>query len=254
MFLVPVGVFVLGMLAGSFDVTPDFWVGMASMICISMGIFAINGYYDRHIDERKGKPFALRNPQKALVISLSVYGAGLCIAVFGGRPLFFVMVMFTIASIVYSVYCTKLLFVKNGVAAGISALFFLAGGYVVGRTDAFVIIWTAIIFLAICSMEIIKDIEDVEVDRGMRKTIPMVFSMAYIRRIILMLMLSASALVLTVRTERTAFYLFWLLTTAAFLLGWRLLPQTLDSARAKLARRSIYAGLWLGLVLISFSL
>ena len=250
MFLVPAGVFIAGTIQSQGQILPQtsyLWLAIIAMILIAAATFTYNGYCDREIDRRKGSPFAADHPRIALLFPIALYAISLILSADLGLKLFLTILFFSAATLAYSAYLTKVLVVKNVAAAAISASFILGGGWISEGISHQHWLWALIIFLAILAMEIIKDAEDREADRGFRRTLAASWSWRAIRWLVFSLIIMAVVISLFLPSHSGIFDFFWILTALAFLAGWLILPTDFNLGKVRLSRRIIYAGLWFGL-------
>jgi len=248
MFLVPVLIFGVGMAASGawWPLGQQGALALGAMTLLAAATFTYNGYEDRFIDERKGNAFAAQHPAAAAWVSGGLYAGSLTVAAaLGTRPLMLFLV-YTLCSVAYSRWLVKILVIKNFAAALLSAILVLLGGTVVGQVTTTHIILAVTIFFAITAMEIVKDIEDLPVDAGYRRTLPAVLPLPVLRRIVLgLVLLAATALLLLPHSTQT--YLVALgPALICFLTAALLLPPKLSPHAGRPSRQLLYAGLWFG--------
>ncbi|OGS42500.1 MAG: hypothetical protein A3K67_03710 [Euryarchaeota archaeon RBG_16_62_10] len=137
---------------------------------------AFNDYFDREIDKvahpKRPIPSGAVTPYAALLSSNLLFALAVAISFF--INLFSVLIVVT--SVVVMVVYERVL-KAEGLAGNLSiswltGALFLFGGSAVGRFELAWIL-AALAFLATLGREIVKDIQDIDGDRGSRRTLPM---------------------------------------------------------------------------------
>ena len=163
---------------------PDLLLDYAVEVVLSMAIVvlftgagnALNDYFDREVDKvahpERPIPMGLVAPKSALALSVVMFSATAVTSVFVNIW----SVLIVVSSIVFMVAYETLL-KAEGLAGNLviswltGALFLFGGAAVDGMEVAWVL--AALAFLATLGREIVKDVQDIEGDRGSRTTLPM---------------------------------------------------------------------------------
>ncbi len=183
----------LGMLVvlGSDLADPDLLIpvilGMLVPFFVTCGGNALNDYMDHHVDRKAhpGRPLPSGRLTMEQVLWFAmdcfIVGITLSAAIITFSDIELLPVLITALAITlligYEVVFKYRGLVGNGTVAFLSALTFLFGASVVADPDhegwVLVSILVALAFFASLGREITKDIEDVEADKGARRTLPM---------------------------------------------------------------------------------
>ncbi len=154
----------------------DVLASMAIVVLFTAAGNSLNDYFDRETDRvahpRRPIPSGTVRPAQALGLSAALFSAA--------QALSFVVNLWSVtivaASILIMVAYEKFLkaegFAGNLAISWLTGALFLFGGAAVDRLDLAWIL-AALAFLATLGREIVKDIEDVEGDKGARRTLPM---------------------------------------------------------------------------------
>lgn len=157
---------------------------------------AINDYFDRNIDKKnKAIPSGRISPREALVFSLLLFVAGNALA-FAFLPAASVVIAlaFTLLLIAYSAFLTRAKYIGNFVVASGTAFTLVFGASLLGNYAVVVPLALAALF-ANLARELIKDMEDLEADRGFKKSLPMLLSKGWVEAMVFICYLLAIALV-----------------------------------------------------------
>lgn len=139
---------------------------------------ALNDYFDREVDRvahpKRPIPMGLVAPRSALALSVTLFSLALVLSVFVN-----VWSVLIVSTSMFFMVAYELLLKAEGLAGNLTiswltGALFLFGGAAVERMDVAVIL-AGLAFLATLGREIVKDIQDMEGDRGSRKTLPMRF-------------------------------------------------------------------------------
>ncbi|MEK6970389.1 MAG: geranylgeranylglycerol-phosphate geranylgeranyltransferase [archaeon] len=171
-----VGVLIGYMLAwGGFYFTPQLVYGLLAVFCISGGGQAINDYYDYAIDRKRkaDRPLVkgIVSRRNGLIFALALFGLGVVFASYLNELSFYIAVFFSILLILYSAVMQEIKFVGNVVVALGTGFTFIFGASILTIPPVVVLIAFSA-FLANWVREIVKDMEDVEEDRGHKQTLP----------------------------------------------------------------------------------
>jgi geranylgeranylglycerol-phosphate geranylgeranyltransferase len=154
----------------------DVLASMAIVVLFTAAGNSLNDYFDRETDRiahpRRPIPSGTVKPVQALWLSAGLFSAA--------QALSFVVSLWSVtivaASILVMVAYEKFLkaegFAGNLAISWLTGALFLFGGAAVDRLDLAWIL-AALAFLATLGREIVKDIEDIEGDKGARRTLPM---------------------------------------------------------------------------------
>ncbi|MEK6973294.1 MAG: UbiA family prenyltransferase [archaeon] len=137
---------------------------------------SINDYFDLEVDRKKKikKPileFNL-NPKTVFMFSIALFVLGSVIAFFTNTITFAIAVAFSILLIVYSAFFSKIKYLGNWIVALGTSFTLIYGASLVGNYS--VVLWFALLALfANVYRELVKDMEDLDADKGIKKTMPM---------------------------------------------------------------------------------
>jgi geranylgeranylglycerol-phosphate geranylgeranyltransferase len=141
----------------------------------------VNDYCDREIDRvnRPDRPIPSGDivARSALIYSILLFAAGLCITILLGKPLLLVIAAFNSALLVlYAARLKGIALLGNATVAYLASSIFLFGGAALGIPGLLKALPLAcIVFLAMLSRELLKDAEDVLGDEaGGARTVPMI--------------------------------------------------------------------------------
>lgn len=174
--LVPAVVYIGGLVAGASFFSFPLFLAMLSFFFLGAGSMPLNDYLDRKIDEivhpKRPIPSKRVKPNELLFLSLGLFVSGLFISYFINL-ICFAIVCFTLVFIfLYELYFKKMGFAGNVIVAFLSAMSFTFGSSALGQPFASVFL-SIIAFLLFTGREILKDVEDVSGDEGIRQTLPM---------------------------------------------------------------------------------
>jgi len=155
-------------------------IAMAVAFLVCAGGMAINDYFDRGIDAKmhpkKPIPSGRLAPKAALIYTAVLFLAGLVLAFYYLPAVSLgIAIAFTILLIIYSMFLSKAKFVGNFVVASGTAFTLIFGASLAGYYSVIAPLALAALF-ANLARELIKDLEDVETDKGFKKTLPMMLS------------------------------------------------------------------------------
>ncbi|MBN2067772.1 MAG: UbiA family prenyltransferase [Candidatus Diapherotrites archaeon] len=154
-------------------------IGVAMLVAflVCAGGMVINDYFDRHVDKRlhPGKPIPSGAvPAKAaLAYSIILFIAGNILALaFLPISSIAIALAFTLLLVIYSAFLSRAKFLGNWVVAAGTAFTLVFGASIIGEYSV-VLFFAAAALFANLSREVIKDSEDVEADKGFKKSLPM---------------------------------------------------------------------------------
>ncbi len=174
----------------------DFGMAFLSVIFIISGGQAINDYFDREVDakQKSNRPIASGkiSPLHALLFAGALFIIGNLLALqlnsstFLSFPIAF---FFSALLVVYSAFMQKIKFLGNIIVAmgvGFTYIF----GASIARITPLVLTIALAAFLANWAREIIKDVEDKEMDRGNKLTLPMIAASKHVHLLVGIILLA----------------------------------------------------------------
>ena len=158
--------------------TPELGIAMIVAFLICGGGMVINDYFDRVTDRKlhpnKPIPSGRILPNTAMFYTASLFIAGIILAiVFLPTVSIIITVGFTILLIAYSAVLTKAKYLGNFIVASGTAFTLIFGASLAGNYFIIAPLAMAALF-ANLARELIKDLEDVETDKGNKITLPMI--------------------------------------------------------------------------------
>lgn len=155
-------------------------IAMAVAFLVCAGGIAINDYFDRYIDgklqPKKPIPSGAVKPRAALAYSSALFIAGNALAfIFLPATAVAIAVAFTLLFLLYSSVMAKRKYVGNFVVAAGTAFTLIFGASLIGNFRIVGFLAVAALF-ANMARELIKDLEDMEMDRGAKMTLPMLLN------------------------------------------------------------------------------
>lgn len=162
------------------DQLPDYALEVAlSMVVVVLFTGAgnaLNDYFDREVDKvahpERPIPKGLVAPGSALALSVAMFSATVLVSVFVNTWSFVIVVSSILFMVAYETLLKAEGLAGNLVISWLTGALFLFGGAAVeGMEVAWVL--AALAFLATLGREVVKDVQDVEGDRGSRTTLPM---------------------------------------------------------------------------------
>lgn len=158
--------------------TPQIGIAMLVAFLICGGGMVINDFFDRTTDKRlhpnKPIPSGRILPKIAMIYTAILFIGGIILAAVFLPPVSIIITIgFTILLIVYSAVLTKAKYIGNFIVASGTAFTLIFGASLSG--NYFIIAPLAIAALfANLARELIKDLEDMETDKGNKITLPMI--------------------------------------------------------------------------------
>ncbi len=191
-FMSAAGVYIGYSLAlNAFTFNMEIVYAMLAVFAISGAGQAVNDYFDYEIDKRKKSTRPLTSGiisrQNGLLFSLALFAIGIILASFLNNETFWMGVFFSVLLFLYSASMSKIKFVGNAVVALSVGFTFIFGASVIGITPLVLMIALAA-FLSNWAREIIKDVEDVNEDKGSKITLPLIMNAHQTNYIILILL------------------------------------------------------------------
>ena len=137
---------------------------------------ALNDYFDREVDKvahpERPIPSGVVKPKAARDISWILFGVALVLGVFISTWSFVIVAASLVVIVGYEWFLKAEGLVGNLAISWLTGALFLFGGAAVGKLELAWIL-AALALLATLGREIVKDVQDVEGDRGSRRTLPM---------------------------------------------------------------------------------
>jgi geranylgeranylglycerol-phosphate geranylgeranyltransferase len=156
------------------------WLEVALSMAVVMAFTgagnALNDYFDREVDKvahpDRPLPRGLLSPRTALYLAVTLFVAAISLSPFVSIWSVTIVIASVFAMLVYEVLLKGEGLVGNLAISWLTGALFLFGGAAV---DSLEVAWilALLAFLATLGREIVKDIQDIEGDRGSRRTLPM---------------------------------------------------------------------------------
>jgi geranylgeranylglycerol-phosphate geranylgeranyltransferase len=174
--LIPAVVYIGGLIASGSLFSMPLFIAMTSFFLLGAGSMPLNDYFDRKIDAivhpERPIPSKRVKPIELLSLSLIFFTCGLLLSLFI-NIICFLLVCFTLLFIyLYERLFKKMGFAGNIIVAFLSSMSFIFGSAAVGNPFASIFL-SIIAFLLFTGREILKDVEDVKGDVGIRQTLPL---------------------------------------------------------------------------------
>ena len=167
-----------------------FFVSSAGMV--------INDYFDREVDAKlkpkKPIPSGKIKPNVALFYSLALFFIGNALAYLINPTAFAIAIAFSLLLVFYSAVLSKFKYIGNWVIASATAFTFIFGS-VAFHFSNIVLIFAISALLTNVARELGKDFEDLEADKGFKKSLPMIVPEKAVQFIIILLTFIAIFLV-----------------------------------------------------------
>lgn len=151
-------------------------LSMAIVVLFTAAGNALNDYFDREVDKKahpeRPIPMGLVRPRNALILSLSMFVVAIVLSVFVSPWSVAIVLTSTLFMVAYELFLKAEGLAGNLTISWLTGALFLFGGAAVDRME---VAWVlgALAFLATLGREVVKDIQDIEGDRGSRTTLPM---------------------------------------------------------------------------------
>ena len=172
-------------------------IGIAMLVAflVCAGGMAINDYFDRKVDKKlhpkKPLPSGKISQKTAMIYANLLFLAGNLLAFyFLPGTAFLIAFAFTLLLIVYSRLLSRAKYLGNWVVASGTAFTLVFGASLVSSYSVIAFFAIAALF-ANLARELIKDLEDVEADKGFKKSLPMLLSEKRVSGIVLLYYLVA---------------------------------------------------------------
>lgn len=158
------------------DYTVEVVLSMLIVVLFTGAGNALNDYFDREVDKvahpERPIPMGTVSSRSALVLSIVLFSLTVVASVFVNLWSTLIVVTSIFFMVAYEVLLKAEGLAGNLTISWLTGALFLFGGAVVDSMD---IAWilAALAFLATLGREIVKDVQDIEGDRGSRTTLPM---------------------------------------------------------------------------------
>ena len=163
-------------LSGVEDALIDVLLSMLIVIMFTGAGNALNDYFDRETDKvahpERPLPKGLITPQVALYLSAALFIGTIVLSLIVNLWSFAIVVTSILVMVGYEVLLKAEGLAGNMAISWLTGALFLFGGAAVQRMEVAWIL-ALLAFLATLGREIVKDIQDIEGDRGTRLTLPM---------------------------------------------------------------------------------
>jgi geranylgeranylglycerol-phosphate geranylgeranyltransferase len=151
---------------------------IASGMMVCSGGQAINDYFDSEIDSKKEKtrpiPLGKITKQKALYFSIILFLLGILLAFAINSITALIALVFAVLLIAYPLFMNKVKYLGNYLVAAGTGITFIYGAAATGTMPNIIGFLSATAFLANLAREITKDIQDIEKDKGAKRTLPII--------------------------------------------------------------------------------
>ncbi|MFH1225178.1 MAG: geranylgeranylglycerol-phosphate geranylgeranyltransferase [Candidatus Diapherotrites archaeon] len=176
--------------AGGVNFTQALVPALVSAFLICGAGHAINDYYDAEIDGRispkKPVPSGRVSKAGARNLALALFTAGIAVSLAVNISAFAIAAVYSALLFAYSAWMRNYKFAGNWVVAAGTALTLVYGATITGN-------YAAVAYLALCALlanaarEIIKDMQDLGKDKGVKRTLPMLLPRAAVIATVLLL-------------------------------------------------------------------
>ncbi len=172
---------------------------LLAIIFIISGGQAINDFFDRDVDAKQKKtrpiPSGKISPKNAFLFASALFVLGNIFALFVNSPTqltFPIAIFFSFLLIIYSAFMQRFKFLGNIVVALGVGFTYIFGASALAITPLVLAVSLAP-FFANWAREIIKDVEDKEMDRGNKLTLPLITNNKNVEIIVGIILLAGAA-------------------------------------------------------------
>ncbi len=152
---------------------------IVSGVLVCAGGQAINDYFDAKIDSKNSKhrpiPSGRITKKEALIFSLILFILGASLSATINLTAFLIALIFALLLIAYPLLMNQIKYVGNIVVALGTAFTFIYGASATQNIPLLVIVLSISAFFSNFGREVTKDVEDLEKDKGAKKTFPLLF-------------------------------------------------------------------------------
>jgi len=163
-------------LSGVEEASVDVVLSMLVVVMFTGAGNALNDYFDRETDKvahsERPLPMGLIAPKVALNLSAAFFGATLILSLLVNLWSFAIVVTSIVVMVGYEVLLKAEGLAGNLAISWLTGALFLFGGAAVERMEVAWIL-ALLAFLATLGREVVKDVQDIDGDRGTRLTLPM---------------------------------------------------------------------------------
>ena len=214
------GVFIgFALSTGNIAINFPLLLAMLAVFLICGAGQAINDFFDLEIDKQSTKKRILTQgfiqPKTAYNYSIALFIIGILISLFLGKTQFIIGAIFSLLLFVYSWQLKKWKFFGNIVIALSTAFTIIFGASLTGNYQLPIILAFGA-FFANLSRELIKDIEDLKIDKDFKNTLALMIPINGVKTLAGLFALAAVIVVFIpyyLRIFSNIFYLFFLLLT-----------------------------------------
>ncbi|MBN2126936.1 MAG: UbiA family prenyltransferase [Candidatus Diapherotrites archaeon] len=175
-FMAGIAVIIGALLAGSIP-SIEWIYAFISVFLICGAGQAINDFFDLEIDKKSHKERVLASgkikPETALMYSMVLFFIGILIATLLNFTALMIALIFSVLLIAYSAFLEKLKYFGNLIVAAGTSFTLIFGATLTGNYSI-VLILALSAFFTNYSRELIKDLEDLKADKGIKETLPMI--------------------------------------------------------------------------------
>ncbi len=179
-FMAALGALLASVICAGVNEVSDFVVqivlSMAVVVSFTAAGNSLNDYYDRDVDKvahpERPIPSGRVAPKTARAFAVGLFAVAFVLSVFVTWQSVAIVVVSIAIMVGYERWLKAEGFAGNLAISWLTGALFLFGGAAVGRLELAWIL-AALAFLATLGREIVKDIQDVEGDKGSRRTLPM---------------------------------------------------------------------------------
>lgn len=186
-------------------------ITIASGVLVCSGGQTINDYFDSKIDLKTSKhrpiPSGRITKKEALLFSLVSFSMGIILSTIVNTTTLLIALTFTLLLIAYPILMNQIKYIGNIVVALGTAITFIYGASATTNIPLLVVVLSISAFFSNLGREITKDIEDLEKDKGAKKTLPLILGEKHATRYV---MIYYSTAVLTAIWAYFAFSLNWI--------------------------------------------
>jgi len=158
------------------DFTIDIVLSMVTVVAFTAAGNSLNDYFDREVDRvahpDRPIPMGLVSPSTALTVSIALFITALVLSVFVSQWSLIIVVTSVAVMVGYEMLLKAEGFAGNLAISWLTGALFLFGGAAVDKLGLASIL-AALAFLATLGREVVKDVQDMEGDKGARRTLPM---------------------------------------------------------------------------------
>jgi geranylgeranylglycerol-phosphate geranylgeranyltransferase len=185
-FIAGIASIIGALLAGSIPSSEWIYVFISVYLICGAGQ-AINDFFDLEIDKKTNKKRVLVQkkitPKHALIYSMILFFTGIIIATLINFTALIIALIFSVLLIMYSAFMQEFKPLGNLIVAS-GTSFTLIFGATLTQNYSIVLILALSAFFANYSRELIKDLEDLKTDKGIKKTLPMILGKQKIKLLI----------------------------------------------------------------------